>query len=170
MSVRISPEHAKQYQQYHLATPYVRLPSRWLERVEALAKKLDAQSILDYGSGPSRGISSYLPNVEVRDYDPGVIGLDHEPEPADLVACIHTLEHVEPECLAAVVADLHILARKALFVVVSCQPSTKVLPDGTAWHTFVRDARWWKAYLVDFIEQPILKEPGMEYAALLELR
>jgi hypothetical protein len=142
------------------------LPSRWVERVRQLAIEVDAESILDYGSGPSGGLSRYIPNV--RDYDPGVKGLDSEPEQADLVTCIHTLEHVEPICLAAVVADLQILARKALFVVVSCEKSTKVLPDGTPWHTFVRDARWWRDYLVGFEEQPPMKDkPGAEYAALM---
>lgn len=167
--MRISPHHAQLYQEHYAAHPGVLLPSRWVERVEEIAKRVDAKTILDYGCGPSRGISRYLPRT-VRDYDPGVEGLDAPPRQADLVVCVHTLEHVEPDCLDEVVNHLQWLARKAVFVVVSCEKSTKVLPDGSPWHTIVRDAKWWKRYLVGFKEQPPMKErPGAEYAALLEM-
>ena len=168
--MRISPLHAQRYRDYYAAHPAVMMPSRWCDRVEAIARRVDAHTILDYGSGPSRGISRFLTRT-VRDYDPGVEGLDIPPKPVDLVCCIHTLEHVEPDCLDAVVDHLQWLARKAVFVVVSCEPSTsKVLPDGTPWHTLVRDATWWKHYLKGFKEQPPMKErPGAEYAALLEI-
>ena len=168
--MRISPEHVARYQKYYEAHPGVALPSRWVNRVIEVADRVQARTILDYGSGPSRGISRFLART-VRDYDPGVAGLDALPKPVDLVICIHTLEHVEPDCLDAVVDHLQWLARKAVFVVVSCEPSTtKVLPDGTPWHTLVRDATWWKHYLKGFKEQPPMKErPGAEYAALLEM-
>ena len=165
--LRISAEHAARYQAYYAEHPTVSLPSRWLDRVEDLAIRHQARSVLDYGSGPSRGLSRFMTRP-VLDYDPGVPGLDSPPERADLVVCIHTLEHVEAECLDDVLWHLVSLARRALFVVVSCEPSSsKVLPDGTPWHTFVRDAKWWRRYLHGFVEQPILKKPGAEYAALV---
>ena len=164
---RITPEHAARYQAYYKMHEAQAVPSLWVPRIEAIAAKVGAQSILDYGSGPSGGLSRFL-SVPTRDYDPGVQGLDGEPEAADLVCCIHTLEHVEPLCLSAVVADLQILTRKALFVAVSCEKSTKVLPDGTPWHTFVRDQRWWRDYFVGFVEQPPrIEKPGAEYAGLM---
>ena len=168
--MRISPLHAQRYRDYYAAHPAIMVPSRWIDRVREIADRVEAKTILDYGSGPSRGISRFLART-VRDYDPGVEGLDIPPKPVDLVCCIHTLEHVEPDCLDAVVDHLQWLARKAVFVVVSCEPSTsKVLPDGTPWHTLVRDATWWKNYLRGFKEQPPMKErPGAEYAALLTI-
>jgi hypothetical protein len=166
--VRISLYHASLYQQYYKTHPGVVVPSRWVDRVKELAELVQARTILDYGCGPSRGISRFLPYA-VRDYDPGVEGLDTPPKPVDLVCCIHTLEHVEPACLDAVVDHLQWLARKAVFVVVSCEASTKLLPDGSPWHTIVRDAKWWRSYLKGFKEQPPMKEPGKEYAALLQV-
>ena len=164
--MRISPEHAARYQAYYKMHEAQAVPSLWVPRVRALAAEVGAESILDYGSGPSGGLSRYIDGCV--DYDPGVEGLDAEPEQADLVVCVHTLEHVEPQCLAAVVTDLQILAQKALFIAVSCEKSTKVLPDGTPWHTFVRDQRWWRDYLVGFVEQPPrIDKPGAEYAALM---
>jgi hypothetical protein len=164
--MRISLHHAALYQQHYKTHPPVMLPSRWVDRVQELADRVQARTILDYGCGPSRGISNFLP-YPVRDYDPGVEGLDARPKKAELVISIHVLEHVEAECVDAVLADLISLAQKALFVVVSCEPSTKLLPDGSPWHTFVRDAGWWRIKLADFQTQPVMKaRPGAEYAAL----
>jgi Methyltransferase domain len=167
--MRISRHHAALYQQYYEARPTLMLPSRWIDRVETLAARLQAQTILDYGCGPGRGLSRFLTRP-VRDYDPGVADLATAPRAADLVVCIHVLEHVEPASLDEVVDHLQWLARKAVFVVVSCEASTKTLPDGSPWHTLVRDASWWRKYLHDFVAQPCLKEAGKEYAALLEIR
>ena len=169
--MRISEQHAARYQEYYAAHPVVKLPSRWCDRVEELARRVQAQTILDYGCGPLRGLSGFLPRT-VYDYDPGVAGLDAEPEPADLVCCVHTLEHLEPGTLDDVLKHLRSLTLKALFIVVSCEKSTKWLLDGTPWHTLVRDAHWWELYLLGwgFVEQPPMKtRPGAEYAALWEV-
>ena len=167
--MRISHKHAERYRAYYAARPVVSLPSRWVDRVGELADRLGAHTVLDYGCGPGRGISRFLARP-VRDYDPGVEGLDAAPKPADLVICVHTLEHVEPESFEEVLAHLKRLARRALFVVVSCEPSTKMLPDGTPWHTLVHDVLWWRVTLgTDFVEQPCLKKPGAEYAALFDV-
>ena len=69
------------------------------------------------------------------------------PQPADLVVCWHVLEHVEPDCLAAVLAHIQRLADQAILCAVSCAPSTKVLPDGTPWHTLVQPPTWWAGTL-----------------------
>jgi hypothetical protein len=91
-----------------------------------------------------------------------------EPAPADLVVSIHALEHVEPEYVDAVIEHMQHLALKALFIVVSCEPSTKLLPDGSAWHSFVRSAEWWKEKLSAFASQPVIMDrQGAEYAAVL---
>lgn len=164
---RMSEKHQRLYLDYYAARSIERKPSRWLPRVEALAKEVGAQTILDYGCGAGRGISTFS-KYAVRDYDPGVPGCTSEPEPADLVVSVHALEHVEPEYVDAVIQHMTQLARKALFVVVSCEPSTKLLPDGSAWHSFVRSAQWWREKLAAFETQPVMMDrPGAEYAALL---
>jgi hypothetical protein len=96
---------------------------------------------------------------------PGCAG---EPSPADLVVSIHALEHVEPEYVDLVIEHMKGLATKALFIVVSCEPSTKLLPNGGPWHSFVRSADWWREKLESFDSQPVIMDrPGAEYAALL---
>lgn len=162
----ISQRHRQLYRDYYAARSIARQPSRWLPRVEAMAEQVDAHTILDYGCGAGRGISSFT-KYRAADYDPGVPGCTTEPAPADLVVSIHALEHVEPDYVDAVIAHMTALARKALFIVVSCEPSTKLLPDGSAWHSFVRSAAWWREKLSAFEPQPVMMDrAGAEYAAM----
>jgi hypothetical protein len=163
----ISLHHQLQYQHHYAANPLKGnpRPNAWLNRIEDVARLIDAKSIIDYGCGVARGLSSYCV-WPVADYDPGVPGLEQVPERADLVVSIHMLEHVEHDRIEAVIDHLLSLAIKAALIVVSCEHSTKVLPDGTPWHTCVHDYRWWELRLGGQIQETI-KAPGKEYATLL---
>jgi hypothetical protein len=143
----ISPEHAARYQQYYAAHfPGALRPHAWQHLVERLIAEVGATSVLDYGCGPSAALAWHL-HVPVQNYDPGVVACAALPSPADVVVCVHTLEHVEPECLPEVLHHLWGCTRKAALLIISCQPSTKVLPDGIPWHTCVREPIWWQRVL-----------------------
>lgn len=162
----ISEHHREQYRLYYAQRqPIEPRPNQWLPRIEALAEQLGAHSILDYGCGVARGVSRFA-RIPTYDYDPAVPGCDAPPSPADLVVSIHALEHVEPDYLVDVVIHMESLARKALLVVISCEESTKTLPDGRPWHCLVRPPQWWRAALPAYFELEPLKEPGREWAAL----
>lgn len=162
----ISDRHADLYRRYYAERDIAPRPSQWQPRIEELARRIGARSIIDYGCGANRGLSRFS-KLRVVDYDPGLPEVSVLPEPADLVVSIHMLEHVEPECVDSVIDHMLSLAEKALLLVVSCQPSTKSLPDGSPWHSFVRDADWWRARLIGFEPQaPLRDRPGSEYAAL----
>lgn len=167
----ISDRHRELYRHYyerHQLQIYPR-PNHWLPRIEQIAVVLNAQSVLDYGCGAARGLSPYC-SVPVVDYDPGVPGCDALPRPCDLVVSIHMLEHVEPEKLGAVLDHMRSLALKAWLVVVSLEASTKVLPDGSPWHSLVREADWWRDRLPGFTPVPTLKSPDKEFAALYRVQ
>lgn len=161
----ISEAHRARYRAHYAARPVVHRQSVWLPRVEQLAEEIRAGSIIDYGSGPARGLSMFS-RFPIRDYDPGLPGLDADPGRADLVVCIHALEHVEPAALASVLLDLKARARAALLVVVSCEASTKVLPDGSPWHSLVWTPDVWRRVLWGFVEVAPIKEPPREFAAV----
>lgn len=161
----ISERHRRLYLDYHAARAFPLQRNGWLDRIEELAAALGAQSVIDYGCGAARGISQFC-RYPVVDYDPGVAGCEGIPAPADLVVSIHALEYVEAAYIDRVLEHLLSLARKAVFLVVSCEPSTKLLPDGSPWHCFVRSAQWWQQRLYDFVPVPTLKTAGAEYAAL----
>jgi hypothetical protein len=138
----LSDAHRARYQQYYATkTPRVR-PHQWQPLVDALVTDLAATSVLDYGCGQEANLARYA-SYPVENYDPGVPAWAQEPLPADLVVCVHVLEHVEDACLEAVITDMLSLATRAMLLLVSCEPSTKLLPDNTPWHTCVHHGSWW---------------------------
>ena len=139
----ISSQHQARYRAYY-ATYTGRLkPSPWIPAVRAVAWQYQATSILDYGCGPVEKLAFYA-DLPVRGYDPGIQDLAALPDSADVVICLHTLEHIEEEKLPGIMSHLASLAHRALFLVVSCQVSTKVLPDGLPWHSLVKPGEWWR--------------------------
>ncbi len=101
-------------------------------------------SVLDYGCGKGT-LKEFLPGLDVREYDPAITGKDGSPEPADLVVCSDVLEHIEPDCLADVLADLRRVSGRMALLVISTIPATKTLPDGRNAHLIVEDPGWWRA-------------------------
>jgi len=81
--------------------------------------------------------------MKIQSYDPCVPGIDSLPEPADLVVSCCVLEHVEPECLDAVLDDMRRCTLKAAFIVVTSVPSSKFLNDGRNAHLIIEPMDWW---------------------------
>ena len=106
---------------------------KWAETVRQIYKKTKSKSILDYGAG-KQSLARELSKYDIRSYDPAVPGIDHLPEPADLVCCLDVIEHVEPECTDAVISHIRSLALKAIFVVIACKASSKILTVGRDAH------------------------------------
>lgn len=122
--------------------------SKWATTVLALAQEIGATSILDYGCGRGElGKALRAAGRPIAEYDPAVSGADLLPAFADLVVTTDVLEHVEPECLVAVLAHLHRLTRKAVFFVVALTPANKTLSDGRNAHLILESRDWWHATL-----------------------
>lgn len=161
----ISDHHRELYRRYYAQKEVKSRPSVWLPRIEKLAAGLGATSVIDYGCGAARGVSMFS-RLHVTDYDPCVPGCDREPQAADLVVSIHAIEHVEPAMLDSVFAHMESLARLAVLVVISCEPSTKLLPDGTPWHSCVFSAEEWLHLLPRYQRVDSIKDPAKEFAAV----
>ena len=161
----ISDRHRELYRCHFETRAAGGKPSRWQHLVESLADRFDAKSVIDYGCAIDASLSRFS-SLPIVNYDPSVSDYSDLPDRADMVVCLHVLEHVEAECIDHVLEHLGSLAKKAIFIAVSTEESTKLLPDGSPWHSFVRDADWWRAKLVGFIEQPAMDE-RKEYVALL---
>lgn len=148
----ISPEYRAQNEQLHRERANYGARG---DRHVALLKTLGAD-FLDYGCGKG-ALSRALPGV--RNYDPCVPEYSGEPSPADVLVCTDVLEHIEPECLDAVLAHMRDLTRVTAYVVVALKPDrSKTLPDGSDPHRIVKSAQWWQKELgryfwVDSLEQ-----------------
>ena len=139
------------------------------EAVKTLVDYGGAKTILDYGCGKGMlGEVLRSAGYNVTDYDPALPGKEMAPAPHDFVCCLDVLEHVEPDCLAAVLADLRRVTKDALFVIVATRPSRKTLPDGTNPHRIIEPYSWWKTRLEEhFIVAKVNEKPERVFAALL---
>ncbi len=161
----ISDWHRSLYEQYFAELSFEDKPSRWQRTVEDLARFTESKSVLDYGCGITASLSRFS-DLPITNYDPGVSDYAVLPEKADLVVCLDVIEHVEPAYVDNVLAHVVSLARKALLLTISTQESSKLLPDGSPWHCFVKDRLWWQKKLKGFSVMPAM-DGREEYVAVL---
>ena len=120
------------------------------DTVLKLAKSVEAQSILDYGCGKGE-LAKALP-FGICEYDPAITGKNMSPRPADLVVCTDVLEHIEPDRLQFVLADLARCVRKLGFFTIHTGPAQKVLADGRNAHLIQKPVAWWLTKFLDRFE------------------
>jgi hypothetical protein len=140
----ITPEYAALNADLHLRDEKYGAGA-WRKSVDILdiIQTAGYSTILDYGCGKG-SLKDALDGYDVREYDPAISGKDSAPQPAELVCCLDVLEHVEPERIDAVLADLARLTQNEMFFVVATRPSTQILQDGRNAHLIVEDADWWR--------------------------
>lgn len=117
---------------------------KWWETVKSICDQAGLKTFLDYGCGKQSLKEALSPfGYTVTGYDPAIPGLDQPPEPHDFVVCTDVLEHIEPECLDAVLADLHRVTRKGCFMVIATRPANRLMVDGSNPHRIVQSREWW---------------------------
>lgn len=146
----ISSDYASQNAKLHETNPhYGAWSHRWADYVLDLMRVLEAATIVDYGCGKATlaRAMAQAGNVPapltLTSYDPAIPKYAQAPEPADLVVCTDVLEHIEPDCLGDVLADIRRCTVKAAFVVIATRPSSSFLPDGRNAHLIQKGAQWW---------------------------
>lgn len=117
------------------------IPMENIRIIKGLCEKTKIESILDYGCGKGR-LGKVISCVQ--SYDPGVPEFSAPPQPADLVVCTSVLEHIEPECLDAVLDNLQFLTWKMIYLVVATEiDSEHWLSDGRNAHLITESWEWW---------------------------
>ncbi len=164
----ITADYARLNAQLHESRPdYGTSGRQWSSLVRDLANQCNAVDILDYGCG-KQTLAAKLVDLKVIGYDPAIQGLDAPPRPADLVVCTDVLEHVEPDCIDAVLDDICRVARHAAFVTVATRPAVKVLADGRNAHLTVQPYAWWRErFLERFDIVDVHEIEGHEFALVL---
>jgi uncharacterized Rossmann fold enzyme len=159
-AITITPEYAAlNAQLHHENMAYGVGGAKHVETVLKLSKALETTSILDYGCGKGQ-LAKALP-FPIWEFDPAIPEKAASPRPADIVIATDVLEHVEPELLTGVLADLRRCTKKVGYFVVHTGPAGKTLPDGRNTHLIQRDAQWWRVQLQQFftIGKQIEKPP-----------
>lgn len=142
----ISPEYAELNRQLHLSrVVYGCSGMHYVDDAKVVIDRYGCESVLDYGCGKGtfKLALKTICDIPVHEYDPAIKGKDGPPEPADLVVCTDVMEHIEPDCLDAVLHHMCSLAKKAVFLQIATREATKCLPDGRNAHLIVQEARWW---------------------------
>jgi len=140
-----SEEYQKQQEALHENPHYGKASIHYAPMVSELMNKLEVHHLLDYGAGKCN-LGKHLKvdhKFTYQAYDPGVPELAGDPVPAEMVACIDVLEHIEPDFLENVLDHLEALTEAVLFCTVCTAPAKKTLPDGRNAHLIVRPIEWW---------------------------
>lgn len=114
---------------------------KYSDIVFKLCQSMHDTTVLDYGCGKGY-LAKQLP-FPIWEYDPAIPTKAELPRPANIVVCTDVLEHVEPEKLMYVLADLRRVTKKVGFFVVHLGPSKKNLPDGRNSHLIQKPEKWW---------------------------
>lgn len=146
----ITDAYRKTQEQLHATTQYGTASIQYAPIVAQMIEKLQIQHLLDYGCGKSMNLARNLKlkpdlgyKLKYQAYDPGVANLAGDPTPAQMVACIDVLEHIEPDCLDEVLDHLKRLTEGVLFATVACGPARKMLSDGRNAHLIQEPMKWW---------------------------
>jgi hypothetical protein len=141
----ITEEYRELQQELHKNPNYGVASLQFAPLVANLFKQLKAESISDYGAGKRNllvGLNQLKVNPVYRPYDPAFPEYG-DPQSADLVCCIDVLEHIEPELLDNVIAELASITTKFGFFSVHMGPAAKTLADGRNAHLIQKPTSWW---------------------------
>lgn len=138
----ITPQYKTLNERLHSTRPdYGISGQKWAGMVARVADAMKTTSILDYGSG--KGTLGKALGRPISEYDPCIPGKESRPAPAALVVCTDVLEHIEPDCLDAVLDDLTALTLVKGFFVIATRPAKKFLEDGRNAHLIQQNIKWW---------------------------
>ena len=154
----ISEDYRKQNAQLHKGS-YGEGGASHAKKVSALLKQYELKTLLDYGCGKGNLISRFQDAVG---YDPAIPKYSAIPTGTfDLVTCTDVLEHIEPECLDAVLKHIASLGRFA-FLIASTKKAKKRLSDGRNAHLIVKPAEWWVSEVGRYFKILDVKKPPDE--------
>lgn len=135
-----------------LAWEHANTPGQWGQTakmyVDAIVNNCrEHTEWLDYGAG-SGGLGKAVTErfgdkYNITEYEPSRPNTT-APEPKPYVVCIDVLEHIEPDLIDNVLADLHRVTEEVGYFTISCRLAAKILKDGRNAHLLVKDPDWWR--------------------------
>lgn len=151
----ITEEYRKLQQELHQNPNYGVASLAFAPLVAELIRQAGVKSVSDYGAGKKnllKGLEQAgITGLQYRPYDPAFPEYG-EPQAADLVCCIDVLEHIEPELVDNVIAELGRITTGLGFFSIHMGPAGKVLSDGRNAHLIQKPSSWWLPKLVRHFE------------------
>lgn len=151
----ITDEYRKMQQELHQNPNYGVASLAFAPLVADLIRQAGIKSVADYGAGKKnllKGLGEAgISGVQYLPYDPAFPEYG-TPQPADLVCCIDVLEHIEPELIENVIAELARITTGLGFFSIHMGPAEKFLSDGRNAHLIQKPSSWWLPKLVQHFE------------------
>lgn len=155
MKPLISDAYRQQQMELHQNPDYGRASLMFAPKVARVIKQHNIASVSDYGAGKCNLLvgldQAGIPDIEYYPYDPAFPEYG-APQPADLLVCLDVLEHIEPELLDNVLADLHSVCANLGFFSIHTGPAIKILSDGRNAHLIQEPNSWWLPQLSRYFE------------------
>lgn len=142
----ISEGYRVEQRKLHEAGNYGTASISYAPLVSQIANRMEVTHLLDYGCGAQCNLAKHLKvdhKLTYQAYDPGVPRFSRRPVPAEMVACIDVLEHIEPDCLDSVLDDLGALSEGVAFLSIHTGTAVKTLSDGRNAHLIQEPMSWW---------------------------
>jgi len=145
--VKVTDSYRREQAMLHLDPEYGVASVSYAPIVAQIIEKLGVTELLDYGCGKAKLMEALKGRVSqkmlIQAYDPAIPGFSEDPVPMQMVTCIDVLEHIEPECLNAVLDDLEKVTGLVGFFTICTVPAKKRLSDGRNAHLIVKSPQWW---------------------------
>lgn len=138
----ITEKYRQQQKKLHKSESYGSTGEAYADLINKFISTYRFKEILDYGAGKCR-LKRFVPNVTYFAYEPSNELYDKPPKPCKFVVSIDVLEHIEPECLEAVLDDLKRVTVGYGFYTIHTGAAKKNLPDGRNAHLIQKKMDWW---------------------------
>lgn len=142
----ISETYREQQTELHEKGGYGTASIQYAPLVTEMINNLHITHLLDYGCSKLLNLHKHIKpahKLTYQAYDPAVEEYSEAPVPAQMVACIDVLEHIEPDLLDNVLDDLARVTETVLFCTVHTGPAYKTLSDGRNAHLTQQPMQWW---------------------------
>jgi hypothetical protein len=142
----ISDGYRNEQQMLHEAGNYGTASIQYAPMVSQIIERLGVSHLLDYGCGSQCNLAKHLKvkqKLTYQAYDPGVPRFAKAALPAQMVACVDVLEHIEPDYLEGVLDDICRLTEAVCFLSIHTGPAIKTLSDGRNAHLIQQPMQWW---------------------------
>lgn len=150
----ITEPYRRLQQELHENLRYGAACMKFAPTINRLVREHCPETILDYGAGKRLLRTAILLGPKLTEYDPGIPEISEPPTGVfDMVCCIDVLEHIEPECLESVIADIADRTGKFAFLTIHTGPAGKFLSDGRNAHLIQRPMSWWQGRLEPYFDR-----------------
>jgi len=151
----ITEDYRKMQQKLHENPNYGVASISFAPLVAKVIEAYKVKSLSDYGAGKQNLRKALLSKGirldEYHPYDPAFpeYGV---PSPAELVCCIDVLEHIEPDLVDNVIAELAKIVTHIGFISIHMGPAGKFLEDGRNAHLIQEPTSWWLSKFINHFE------------------